>query len=125
MVLGNPLNDAVIVKQMFSFLPGDWLFLGAVCKEWQALYASMEDQQVWTLSEGNNRCVTCGPKTTLCSTTVASPETARLASMSGMRFCPYWPLQHIAGLYADIQTLGALCGLGMQFGNDVVEAAAR
>jgi hypothetical protein len=85
MVVGKPLSDAVILKQVFSFVPGHWLFLGAVCREWQALYAGMEDQQVCSLEEGNNKFVTCGPKTTLCSAAVASPETARLAIMSGMR----------------------------------------
>jgi hypothetical protein len=45
----NPLRDAGIKQHIFSFLPGQWLFLGAVCKEWEALYASIADQRLCSL----------------------------------------------------------------------------
>jgi hypothetical protein len=37
----DPLRDAGILQHIFEFLPGCWLFLGAVCREWEAVYASM------------------------------------------------------------------------------------
>jgi hypothetical protein len=114
-------------EQVFSFLPGNWLYLGAVCREWQALYAGMEDQQVCSFRDHNNQLVTCSSKTTLYSAAVALPETARMpvAVECGMRVVPWFLLQRIAGLYADVQTIGALRGLGMQLGDDPVHAAAR
>ena len=81
----DPLRDADILKHVFTFLPGNWLFLGAACNEWRAVYAGMTDQQVrmfnlfypWL-------CATCGSTTTLYSTAVASPATARLAVSCGL-----------------------------------------
>jgi hypothetical protein len=35
--VAEPLRDACVLNQVFTFLPGHWLFLGAVCKEWEAL----------------------------------------------------------------------------------------
>jgi hypothetical protein len=46
LVAGNPLRDAGILRNVFSFLPGHWLFLGAVCREWAAVYAALKAQEV-------------------------------------------------------------------------------
>jgi hypothetical protein len=44
------LGEAAILRHVFSFLPGNWLFLGAVCREWQAVYASQAYQSVYSIS---------------------------------------------------------------------------
>jgi hypothetical protein len=54
----NPLKDTGILQQVFSYVPGHWLFLGAVCREWEAVYASITDQQLRPLNGGHvpKRC---------------------------------------------------------------------
>jgi hypothetical protein len=123
----DALRDPGILQHIFAFLPGHWLFLGAVCREWEALYAGIADQQV--------RCIdpTIAPiywkiyaaKTTLCSAAVASPATARLACRCGLIISENEQLQLIAGLFADAKTLLVLEELGMPLDDAVVHAVAR
>jgi hypothetical protein len=121
----NPFSNTGILKQVFTFLPGNWLFLGAVCSEWRAVYAELADQQVHTFRlYGNSKRVTCGTKTTLFSAAVASPATARLACESGVQICINANVQVIAGGYADTQTLAALRELGMPLSESLVLAVA-
>jgi hypothetical protein len=121
----NPLKDAGILKQVFRFLPGNYLFLSAVCREWKALYAGIADQCLRSLSlDIGSKLVTCGAKTTLYSAAVASPATIRLACSSGLASNENKKLQVIAGLVADIQTLTALRELGMLFTKRLLKAAA-
>jgi spore germination protein YaaH len=68
----DPLKDAGILK-VFGFLPGHYLFVGAVCKEWQGLYVGTADRQfkaqsVWDTLTSK----TCEFKTTLCSAAVVT-----------------------------------------------------
>jgi hypothetical protein len=106
-------------------LPGHWLFLGAVCSEWEAIYASKAQQQVRTSRVYDLiMLVSCGPKFTLYSAAVASPATAMLASSCGLVTSEKKQLQHIAGLHADLETLTALQELGMPITHWVVEAVA-
>jgi hypothetical protein len=64
----NPLSDAGVLRHVFTFLPGYWLFLGAVCNEWRAIYAGLADQQVHDFNLFfNNRYATCSSRTTLYS----------------------------------------------------------
>jgi hypothetical protein len=112
----DPLNDAGILRQVFTFLPGSWLFLGAVCIEWATIYASTAAKQVRSFTlHGISRLVTCGAKTTLYSAAIVSPAAARLACECGLAnmLSHNSRLQVAAGLHADIQTLTALRELGM------------
>jgi hypothetical protein len=116
-----------MLKQVFAFLPGNWLFLGAVCREWQTVSINMADQQVHSFQfEGGTNLVTCDARTTLYSAAVATPAIARLAQKAGMQTCG--PLCNsllvTAGLHADRPTLAALRGLGMPFSSTLVCAAA-
>jgi hypothetical protein len=126
----NPLNDAGILEQVCTFLPGHYLFLGAVCKEWEALYAGIKAQQLRSVVCRHNHTskhVICGTKTTVYSAAVASPATARLAVEFGLEFCSKKSgrsVQIIAGLHADMQTLTSLRELGMPLSGVVVEAVA-
>jgi hypothetical protein len=43
------LSSAGILHQVFSFLPGCWLYIGPVCRDWSALYADMKDHQIRSL----------------------------------------------------------------------------
>jgi hypothetical protein len=120
----NPLRNAVILKQLFTFLPGHHLFLGGVCREWRAVYAGMADQEVRAFSlYDSTELVTYGSKTTLFSAAVASPARARLACECGLEITEI-DVQLIAGKYADIQTLAALRELGMPLSEHVAKAAA-
>jgi hypothetical protein len=109
-------------------LPGQYLFIGAVCKEWEAVYAGIADQQVCNICcfclDEVFKLETCGARTTLYSAAVASPATARLACISGLAVREGSNLQVIAGRYADTETLAALRELGMPLSDNVVRAAA-
>jgi hypothetical protein len=124
----DPLNDAGILRQVFTFLPGTWLFLGAVCSEWTTIYASTAAKQVRSFTlHGISRLVTCGAKTTLYNAAVASPAAARLAYECGLAnmISHNSRLQMAAGLRADIQTLTALGELGMPLSASLANAVAR
>jgi hypothetical protein len=73
----SPLAEADTLRQVFSYLPGNWLYLGAVCSEWRAVYACMNEQQVYSLNTyGKKKVLIYGSKTTLYSAAVTSPATA-------------------------------------------------
>jgi hypothetical protein len=64
----DPLRDVGIMSYVFALLPGQWLYLGAVCSEWKAGYARIADHHVRCVPiYDNNKFVTCGTKTTLFS----------------------------------------------------------
>eukprot|EP00953_Heterococcus_sp_UTEX-ZZ885_P009356 5520-Heterococcus_DN1.PRE.6 len=119
----NPLRDAGVLKHIFTFLPGHWLFLGAVCEEWRALYSSIGAQQVYSIRlYESSRRMTCESRSTSYSAAVASAETVRLACECGLAV--HDRLQKAAGLYADIYTLTILRERGMPLNRSVVYAAA-
>jgi hypothetical protein len=121
--LVDPLTDAGILQQVFTFLPGHWLFLGAVCREWQAVYAGIAEQSMHSLRlDRNPRLVTCDTRTTIYSAAVASPARVRLACECGLPM-NYW-LHVMASLCADVQTLATLRQLGMPLSDCVVTGAA-
>jgi hypothetical protein len=127
--VSNPLRDAGILERVFTFLPGCWLFLGAVCREWRSVYAGLADQQKLCIDVQGHpaRWLRYGAKTTLFSAVVASPATVRLAatgSAGPIGVCANDNLQQAAGLYADIDTLSSLRELGMPLGDILVRAAA-
>eukprot|EP00953_Heterococcus_sp_UTEX-ZZ885_P035386 18275-Heterococcus_DN1.PRE.1 len=122
----NPIRDAGILQHVFTFLPGNWLFLGAVCSEWRAAYEGTADQQVRNIRMWDSGWfVTCGPKTTCYSAAVASPATARLASSCGLELRENFDLELIAGLHADMKTLTALRELGLGLSDTLVCAVAQ
>jgi hypothetical protein len=126
--VSNPLRDVGIVQTVLTYLPGCWLFLGAKCREWKALYADMADQQMHSLGVYSRRSpFTFGSKATLYSAAVASPATARQACECRLAAAIRKDarLQHIAGLFADMETLLALRELGMPLSDDVVRAVAQ
>jgi hypothetical protein len=121
----HPLADASVLQQVFSVVPGHWLFLGAVCREWRDAYAELADQQVFSIDHHlDDQLVTCGSTSTLYSAAVASPATARLASKSGLKICTNKNVQVNAGAHANVQILAALRELGMPFGITLMKAAA-
>eukprot|EP00953_Heterococcus_sp_UTEX-ZZ885_P020599 11517-Heterococcus_DN1.PRE.1 len=128
--VADPLRDACIVKQVFAFLPGHWLFLGTVCKEWEALYADMAEQQLYSCNLLlHKKTVTCGIRTTLYSAAVASPATVRLAFYCGLdiftqAYDDNESLQVVAGLHADAETLDVLHDRGMEFSDMLLKAVA-
>eukprot|EP00953_Heterococcus_sp_UTEX-ZZ885_P041019 20946-Heterococcus_DN1.PRE.4 len=125
-IVSNPLKIEVILHQVFSFLPGNWLYLGAVCKEWRDVYAGRAVSEVRSFhffsSRGFN--VACGPKTTLYSAAVASPLTVRMAHSCGLAMEDNYHLELRAGLHANIKTLMVLNELGMSLSCALVEAVA-
>jgi hypothetical protein len=124
----NPLEDAGILLQVFAFLPGHYLFIGAVCREWRGLYVGAADQHFEVRRLANTlrkKLVTCDFKTTLCSAAVASPATASLACENGLQMSSYKiDVQWIAGLHADLDTLATLRELGMPLSGVVIQAVA-
>jgi hypothetical protein len=64
--MSNPLRDVGILQHVFTFLPGCWLFLGAVCREWKLVYADMAEQEVCSFGLYSTRSpVSFSSKTTL------------------------------------------------------------
>jgi hypothetical protein len=121
----NPLKDAGILRHVFSFLPGSYLFIGAVCNEWSQSYACMENQQLCKVSLYNNiNFVMSDCRSTLYCAAVASPATARLAARCGLMTHKNTKLQIISGLHAGRETLAALLELGMPLSDTVLEAVA-
>ena len=102
----HPLRDAGIVGHVFKLLPGNHLFLGAVCRVWKAAYAGAEDQQLRraSLDSHSTMLVTCGTESTLYSAVVAAPARARWAASCGLAMHKNKKLQLVAGLHADIET---------------------
>jgi hypothetical protein len=39
------LEIAGILQRVFTFLPGNWIFIGAVCRKWKAVYANIGDHE--------------------------------------------------------------------------------
>jgi hypothetical protein len=64
------------------------------------------------------------PKTTLFRTVVEFPAAVRMAHSCGLAINMNDNLQLVAGLHATIDTLAALCELGMVLNDSVVDAAA-
>eukprot|EP00953_Heterococcus_sp_UTEX-ZZ885_P005571 3466-Heterococcus_DN1.PRE.2 len=121
----DPFKDAGILLHVFTFLPGYWLLLGAVCKEWCRVYTGIGDQQVRSCPLCTTRKhVTCATNSTLYSAVVSSPATARWASSCGLVLSENWKLHAIAGYYAHAQTLATLFELGMVLSESVVNATA-
>jgi hypothetical protein len=119
----NSLSNAGILKLVLTFLPGHYLFVGAVCREWEAVHAGTANQQVSNFSLcGIDKLVTCGTKTTLFSAAVASPATARLACESGLQICTDVRMQKIAGEHADTQTMMTLRELGTLLSQTLLKA---
>ena len=120
--LANPLRDAGILRQVLTFLSGNYLFLGAVCREWKQVYAGVEAQKVQRIRiYGSPKMVTCSSKTTQYSAAVASPAAVRLTHSCGLELSENKKLELIAGLLADLETLAALRELGMPLSDRVVE----
>jgi hypothetical protein len=80
------LSDTAMIQHVFNFLPpGNWLFLGAVCREWQAVYADEPSDQIFSLSNYlDPKPITCCSKSTLYSAVVASPAMVRRAHTCGL-----------------------------------------
>jgi hypothetical protein len=126
MVYSIVLGERGILQHVFTFLPGNWLLLGAVCKEWATVYASIADRQVHAVSlHGNDELVICCSRTTFYSAVVASPATVRLAQSCGLAIGVGEDLELLSGLHADIQTLEVLHKLGMPFTDELIKGAAR
>jgi hypothetical protein len=120
-----------IFAQLALSRTGHWRFLGAVCKEWEALYAAIKAQQLRSetgrLYNNYDEFVLCGTKTTLSSAAVATPATARLAVECGLNLRSEgsgWKAQAVAGMHADMQTLTTLRELGMPLSKTFFEAVA-
>jgi hypothetical protein len=123
--MSDPLKVASILQQVFTFLPGHYLFIGAVCREWRAVYAGMKGQQLNSISLFfHKERMICHSKTTFHSAAVASPTTITLAIDSGLVIHDNSRLQLAAGLFADMEVMTVLQELGVQFSSTAVKAAA-
>jgi hypothetical protein len=111
------------MQQVFSFLPGSWLFLAAVCREWKALYAGIGVKKVRCINGA--RLAKCAANTTLYSAAVAAPAIASLARSCGLEISENNKLQHIAGMLADVETLATLRELDMPLNKRLVDAVAE
>jgi hypothetical protein len=127
----HPFQDVCILQQVLAFLPGNHLFVGAVCKDWKAVYANIQQHQICSISlerKKHFKLAPCGSKTLLYSAVVATPVAARWAHSCGLAVCSNTKLQVIAGFCADVQTLAHFHELGMSLDDTprgpVVDAVA-
>jgi hypothetical protein len=121
------LSNAGILKHIFTYVPGHYIFVGAVCREWKAAYVGIPDQKVRCYRAFGGGCdiihwLVYSSKTTVLSATVASPATVRLAFDCGLQVSS--GLQVIAGLHADVKVLTLLLELGLPLSAKLVQAAA-
>jgi hypothetical protein len=121
------LSDAAILERVFSFLPGNWLYLGRVCCAWMRTCKRMPVCEVHLMDpylypEG----VTCDWRTTLMCAVFQSPSRLRLAVDCGLALNHNRDyLQYMAGWYADVPTLSLAEELGLTLSDSTVEGAAQ
>jgi hypothetical protein len=121
-------SDAAIVQLVFSYVgPGNYFFLGTVCRLWHKLYTELpacERPSVdWRDEEIHS--ISCNSQTTLASAVFASPACVQLAHKFGFRrYGDTSTLQQLAGKHAHKQTLLALRAAGMRFQNPLLRGAA-
>jgi hypothetical protein len=74
------LCDASILERVFSFLPGHWLYLGAICRAWMQSYKDLPSREIVTVDccEDVKRAA-CDWSTTLMESAFQSPSRLRLA----------------------------------------------
>jgi hypothetical protein len=135
------LSDAAILQQVFSFLPGDWLYLGGVCHAWMQSYKHMPDSSCALLIINNAmstcdmassiKTVTCDSCTTLIRAAFQSCSRLKMAAACGLQLRRlsddvhyYYKLQYIAGLVAGQATLTVAEELGVKPGCHTVLGAA-
>jgi hypothetical protein len=120
------LSEAAILHHLFSFLPGHWLYLGAVCRAWMLSYKRAHMSEICIAEPQRGKKVVCGWCTTLLSAVFQSPSRLRLARDSGVRLSGYGiqDMQFIAGLCADVPTLRLAEDLGMALSASTVKGAA-
>jgi hypothetical protein len=122
------LSDASILERVFSFLPGHWLYLGAVCRAWMQSYKDLPLREIVTVDCCEDW------STTLMESAFQSPSRLRLAvacdlQLSGPDEDDTWlppsaVLQYIAGLHADEAVLSLAKELGMPLSGKTVKGAA-
>jgi Ankyrin repeats (3 copies) len=107
------LSDATFLQQIFSFLPGNRLFLGGVCRAWMLSYRQMPACDVLarpplrkTITE-----VTLEWPVTLMTAACESRARFRWAFQSGLGVTGN--ITYIAGLCADVPTLLLAAQAGM------------
>jgi hypothetical protein len=122
-----PLQDAGILLHMMNILgPGQHLFISAVSNAWGDSYKRVSSVQMAGFTEYyNDKAVmqTITSPTTLYSAVFASGASVRLVHECGLAF-DYQQLQRTAGTVADVSTMRAACGLGLQLTDDVLIGAA-
>jgi hypothetical protein len=134
------LSDASILERVFSFLPGNWLFLGGVCRAWMQSYKHQPTCEISTKGcYENAKRVACDWSTTLMQAVFQSPSRLRLAAACGLQLdlqdkdddeeddigpSAADELQFIAGLHAHQATLSVAEELGMPLSVHVVRGAA-
>jgi hypothetical protein len=121
------LSDAAILQRVFSFLPGNWLYLGGVCRDWMLCYKHLPDSDIFFKDAfQRTKKADCGWRTTLMRAVVQSPSRLRLAVHCGLQLGAHdkGRLPYIAGRYADQATLLLAQELGMSLSANVVRGAA-
>jgi hypothetical protein len=117
------LSDATFLQQIFRFLPGNWLFLGGVCRAWMLSYRQMPPYDVWarpplrrTITE-----VTLEWPVTLMTAACESRARFRWTFQSGLDVTGD-SITYIAGLCADVSTLLLAAQAGMSL-TETIEGA--
>jgi hypothetical protein len=124
----NPLDEAGILQRVLSCVPGQWLFLAAVCTAWRDMYSQMAAMQMQkrflsNMGEIKTADVNCAPDTTLYSSVFGSPSRVNYAHAIGVN-CSTLRYQFAAGRHATVASLITAREVGMGYSLAVVKGVA-
>jgi hypothetical protein len=99
------LSDTAILEHVFSFVPGNWLYLGGVCRAWMRSYERIGVCEICSIGR-HGPCVdsTFDWRTTLMGAVFQSPARLTWAADCGVQLTgdDQDHIQRIAGLHADV-----------------------
>jgi hypothetical protein len=113
-----------LLRSIFAFVPGSWLYAGAVSSAWKQAYEQVP-QLPLTRASGARPGILCCSRTTYMAAAFASEAALRLAVECGLDLQGHSQLlQRLAGRHADLITLQLAAELGLPWTAAVSRGAA-
>jgi hypothetical protein len=110
-----------LLRSIFSYVPGIWLYAGAVSSAWKQAY----EQGARTILPRGSCPIICCSHTTFMAAAFASEAALRLAVECGLDLLAHSQvLQRLAGRHADLTTLQLAAELGLPWTAAVSRGAA-
>eukprot|EP00953_Heterococcus_sp_UTEX-ZZ885_P011459 6635-Heterococcus_DN1.PRE.1 len=124
----NPLNNGVILGEIFSFVgPGHRLYCALVSTRWLELYLRVQSSEIVTVNtDGRQHKTRATALMTHGSAVFASVSRLQLAHECGLELenPSYYTLPVAAGRWASIETLRAAHALGLGWSQMLLQGVA-